>query len=124
MITSLLATAAAAERPVLALRPARLRLAARGVELLGGVGGALERPCSTCGGAGFLPVLLDERCSGCQGDGCSDVERRLVCGVEAIEECGDCRATGLEPTELGRVLLAHGAELATFLKRWRGRRAS
>jgi len=90
----------------------------------------LERSCSRCRGAAFVPVTEARACSSCTASGvelvdgreqpCSVCEGSCAVPVEVMEQCERCDGTGLELTEVGRRLLRlEAAQLRAFLERWR-----
>ena len=91
---------------------------------------ALERSCSVCAGAAFVPVTMTRACASCTASGveisdgqeqaCSVCDGTCAVPVEAMEQCERCDGTGLELTPAGQRLLHQaGPQLRAFLERWR-----
>jgi DnaJ-class molecular chaperone len=90
----------------------------------------LERLCSNCNGAAYMPVVISQMCNACAGSGRELLEdQEVACSVcdgacfmptEEMQQCERCDGTGLELTAAGqRLLTLHGRQLRAFVKRWR-----
>jgi hypothetical protein len=90
----------------------------------------LERSCSVCAGAAFVPVTVTRACGSCTASGvevdegtkqpCSVCDGTCAVPVEEMEQCERCDGTGLELTPAGqRLLRLAGPQLRVFLERWR-----